>query len=97
MGLLLHPLGAAQNVTGGDEQGGNDQLLHRVGVGAGGVEDHDAVFRAAVDGNVVGAGAGPGNGPQGVGELVVVHGGGANQDAVLVFHIAAHLEAAVVQ
>jgi hypothetical protein len=72
------------DVTGGDEHGGDDQLLHGVGVGAGGVEHHDTVFRAAVNGDVVGAGSGPGDGPQGGGELIFVHGGGAHQDAVLI-------------
>ena len=97
MSLLLHPLGAAQNVAGGDEQGGNDQLFHRIGVGTGGVEDHDAVLGAAVDGNVVSAGTRPGDGPQGVGEDIVVHGGRAHQDTVLIFHVVAHLETALVQ
>ena len=39
------------------------------------------------------AGARPGDGTQGVGELIVVHGGGADQNAVLVLHVTAHLEA----
>ena len=95
--LLLHPLRAAQNVPGGDEQGGQNQFLDRVGVGAGGVEHHDAVFRAAVDGDVVGPRPRPGDGPQLLREHIVVHGGGADQDAVLVLHLAAHLEACLIQ
>ena len=97
VGLLLYPLGAAHDVAGGDEHGGDDQLLHGVGVGAGGVEDHDAVLGAAVNGDIVGAGAGAGDGPQGLGELILVHGGGADQDAVLVLYVVAHLKAGLVQ
>ena len=95
--LLLDPLHAADDVPGGDEHGGHHQFLHRVGVGTGGVEHHDAALTAPVDGDVVGARARPGDGPQGVGELIVVHGGGADQNAVLVLHVAAHLEPGLVQ
>ena len=38
--LELHPVGAAHHVAGGQQQGTHRQLLHRVGVGAGGVEHH---------------------------------------------------------
>ena len=41
---------------------GEDQLLYGVGVGAGGVEDHDARFAASVQGDVVDAGSGAGDG-----------------------------------
>lgn len=97
MSLFLDPVHAPDDVPGGDEQGGDDQLLYCVGVGTGGIEDHDAGLGAAVDGNVVGAGARPGDGTQGIREDVVVHLGAAHQDAVLVLHILPHLEAALVQ
>ena len=95
--LFLDPVHAPDDVPGGDEQGGDDQLLYCVGIGTGGIEDHDAGLGAAVDGNVVGAGARPGDGTQGIREDVVVHLGAAHQDAVLVLHILPHLEAALVQ
>jgi len=47
----------------------------------GGVEDHDARLGAAVDGDVVDAGARTGDGTQRLGKLGVVHLGGAHHDA----------------
>ena len=97
VGLLLDPVRAAQDVPGGDEHGGDHQLLHCVGVGAGGVEDHNPALGTAVDGDVVGPCPRPGDGPEGIGELISVHRGGTDQDAVLLLHIAPHLEAVLIQ
>ena len=96
-GLGLHPFHAPHHVPGGQHQGAHRQLLDRVGVGAGGVEDHDAAFRAAVHGDVVGARPGPGNGPEGGGKDVFLHVGGADQNAVLVLHAVGDGEAGGVQ
>ena len=81
--LLADPLDTAVHVPGTHQHGAQHQLLDRVGVGTGGVEHRDAGFRAAVDGDVVDAHTGSGDGQQGIGEGVVVELGGADEDTVL--------------
>ena len=82
--LLPHPAGGALNVAGGQQHGADHQLLDGVGVGAGGAEHGDARLGAAVQGDVVDAGTGPGDGQQVPGEGIVVELGGAHQNGVLV-------------
>ena len=96
-GLLLHPGHAVADLSGGQQQSAHRQLLHRIGVGAGGIEYHDARLGAAVDGDVISARARPGHGPQGIGECIVVHVRRADQNTVLVFHIGADGVAGLVQ
>ena len=96
-GLFLHPGRAAHHVPGGEQHGADDQLLDGVGVGAGGVEHGDARLGAAVDGDIVGARARPGDGPQILREYVLVHVRRADQDAVLILHVGADGKAALVQ
>ena len=78
----LGPLDALDDLAGGKQQTGEDQLLDRVGVGTGGVEDTDALLGADVLGDVVGAGARSGDGEQVVAECHLVHGSGTNEDRV---------------
>ena len=59
--LLLDPGDALRELPGGQQQGGNGQLLHAVGIGAGGVEDHHAGLGSPVQRNVVHPGPGPRN------------------------------------
>ena len=82
--LGVDPLGAGGHVPGCHNEGAHGQLLDGVGVGAGGVEHHDARLGAAGHRDVVGARPRPGNGPQGVGERIFLHVRRADQDAVLV-------------
>ena len=96
-GLLPHPGGAAHHVAGGQQQSAHGQFLDGVGVGAGGVEDHDARLGAAVDGDIIGARPRPGDAAQGVGEGILVHVGGTDEDAVLILHISADGEAGLIQ
>ena len=84
--LLPHPLDAPVHIPGAHQHGAQHQLLHGVGVGAGGVEYHDALLRAAVQGNVVDAGPRPGNGQEILRKVIVQKLGGADQDGVLVRH-----------
>ena len=84
-------------MAGGGQHGENDLFLHGVGVGAGGVEHHNTRFAATVDGNIVRAGTGAGNGAQGLGELIIVHLGGADEDAVGVGAVVLHHKAALIQ
>ena len=62
IGQALAPGDAVIDLSGGEQQGAEGQFLDGVGVGAGGIEDHDAGLGAAVRGDVVGAGAGAANG-----------------------------------
>ena len=77
-GLLLHPGDALGDLPGGQQEGGDGELLHPVGVGPGGVEDHDARVGSPVQGDVVDAGAGPGNALELGGEVIVVELGGTH-------------------
>ena len=95
--LLLNPVGAGDDVAGGHQQGAEHQFLDCIGVGAGGVENHDAVFAAALDGDVVGAGTGTGDGAQSTGEFISVHIGRADEDTILVFYLIVHQKTALVQ
>ena len=69
-------------VARADEHAGDDQLLDRVGVGAGRVEDDDAAFAHRLDWNVVGAGAGAADGQDAVGDGQFVHRLRADEDGV---------------
>ena len=86
LGLLLHPGRAADHIPGGQQHGAQHQLLHRVGIGPGGIEHHDARLGAALHGNVVHPGSRPGNGPQLLGKNIVMELGGTHQDGVLILH-----------
>ena len=79
--VLADPFISADDVAGAQQHARDDQLLHGVGVGAGGVEDHDACFRAAVDRDVVDAGAGAGDGAEVSGKFHFLHVRGTDQDA----------------
>ena len=76
------PFDGIDNFAGRDEHPGEDQLLDGVGVGAGGVEHHDAGFAAAVKRDIVDAGPSTGDGEQGLRQLRLVQGGGPHQNAV---------------
>ena len=89
--LFTDPVDAAGNIPGGHEQRAQHQFLHGVGVGAGSVEHGDARFRAAVDGDIVHAHAGAGNGFEVCGECVVQQLGGADEDTVLTLHTVSHI------
>ena len=94
-GLFLHPGDTLRDLAGGQQQSGDGQLLHAVGVGAGGVEDNDTGLGGAVQGDVVDAGAGAGNALQGGGELILMELGGTNQNRVLVGCVVGDLETIV--
>ena len=78
----LDPVHGRGDLSGGQEQGAEHQLLDGVGVGAGGVEHHHALLGTLLHRDVVDARTGPGDGQQVFLQLHVVHGGGAHQDAV---------------
>ena len=79
--LLAAPGGAGQDAATCQQHAAQDELLHGVRVGAGGVEHDDAGFGALVERDVVHAGAGAGDGEQAFGQVHVVHGGAAHEHA----------------
>ena len=88
----LGPVDGVGYVAAARHQRAHHQLGHRVGVGAGGVEHHDAGGGAFVDGDVVGACAGPRDGQQAVRQRHIVQVGAAHQDALGLGGVAVHLE-----
>lgn len=63
----LYPVRALHDLAGSEQQRADDQLLDGVGVRAWGVEDHDALLRAAVDRDIVDASASAGDALEGSG------------------------------
>ena len=81
VGVLAAPGGAGQDAAACQQHAAQDELLHGVRVGAGGVEHDDAGFGALVERDVVHACAGAGDGEQAFGQVHVVHGGAAHEHA----------------
>ena len=81
-GQALHPGRRGRHVAAAGDQHAHHQLGHGVGVGAGGVKDHDALLAAPFQGDVVDPRAGPGDGQQVVLKIGVQQIGAAHQDAV---------------
>ena len=80
--ILQAPLHAARNVSGRQKDSGNHHLLDGVGIGSRGVEHHDALFRAALQRNVVYAGAGSRDAAQALGKLHIMHGSTADKNRI---------------
>ena len=95
--LLPQPGRAGGDLPGCKEKGAHGQLLYGVGIGAGRIEDHNPRLRTALNRDIVGTRARPCNCPQGLRKGVLMHVGGADQDAVLILHRVGHLVAALVQ
>ena len=70
----LHVVHPADHIAGAEQESGERQLLDRVCVGAGRIEDDHSLFCASADRNVVDAGAGARDRPQARAEV------GARQD-----------------
>ena len=63
VGLIgANPLHAAHHVTGGQQHSCQHQFFHAVGIGAGGIEHHGALFCQRVQRNVIHTGSRPGHG-----------------------------------
>ena len=91
-GKALRPLGSGRHVAAACDEHSDDQLGHGIGVGAGGVEDHDALLTAPVEGDVVDACTGAGDGQQTVVEGGVQQVGAAHQNALCVVGLVIDLE-----
>ena len=89
-------VGGGQVAAAHDERA-DGQLGHSAGVGAGGVNHHTALLRAAVQRDVVHAGTRTGNGQQAVGQLLLVQRSAAHQNGVGGFSVILHLEAVLGQ
>ena len=96
-GKALRPLGSGGHVAAACDEHSDDQLGHGVGVGAGGVEDHDALLTAPVEGDVVNACTGAGDGQQTVVEGSVQQVSAADEDAVRGVSVHRHVEEVLVQ
>ena len=81
------PFDAADHVARGKQQRANGKFAHTVGIRSRGVEYHDALFAATVNGNVVHARARSRDGFEFAAELHFVHDGGTNHDAVGVLDV----------
>ena len=77
-----NPLHGLHHAATGEDEHRDDDLLDRVGVGARGVEDHDAPARVLLHRDIVDAGAAAGDSTDGGRQLVAVEVGGAHQDGV---------------
>ena len=80
--VVAAPLDAAEHVAACHHEEADHELLHGVGVGAGGVEDDDALASEALDRDVVEAGAGACDGRDALGQRHLMHGGAADDDAL---------------
>ena len=49
----LYPFDGVHDLSAAEEEFADHEFFHRIGVGAGGVEHHDALFRAGGNGDVV--------------------------------------------
>ena len=83
----LDPVCALYHLAGGQQQRAHNQFLDRVRVRARGVEHHDALFRAAVERDVVHARARARDALERLRELHVVQLGRADEDRVIVLEI----------
>ncbi len=83
----LHPVDAAHHVPAGQQHPAQGQLHDGVGVGAGGIEHHNALLRAGGQGDVVDPGSGPGHGQQPLRQLHFVHPGAAHQHGVRLIQV----------
>jgi len=78
----LGPGNSFGHLPAGQQHAENDQFLHAVGVRTRGIEHHNALLRALVDGDVVYPGACAGDGLQTRGQGHVLHLLASYQDAV---------------
>ena len=76
------PEGGVHDVAGGKNEGADRELHNRLGVRAGGVEDDDALFRAALDGNIIRSYARTANCQEPVAKLYIVELRGADEQRV---------------
>ena len=93
----LDPFDAAEHLARGEHQRAHLQLLDRLGVRAGAVEDDDALFGAVLDGDVVIARSGARDAQKLLVEGVVVQLGAADQHGLRLLYIGADPAAAFCQ
>ena len=80
--FTLDPGDTADDISRSQEQAGQNQLFHAVGIGSRGVEDHDALLRAFFQGNVIDASSGSRHGLQHRRKFHLMHGSAADHDRV---------------
>ena len=87
-----NPVNGSDHIPGGHHQRADQQFLHALGVGAGGVEHGNARLGAAVDGDIVHADARPADAQQLLVELHVVERGGTDQHSLRSGNLRADLQ-----
>ena len=78
----LRPVHGIHHITAACHQRTDDQLCHRVGIGTGRVEHHNALGSAGIHRDVVGSRTCAGDRQKAVGHRHIVHIGAAHQNAV---------------
>ena len=78
----LNPVDAANDVAAGQQHAAQCQLHDGIGIGAGGVEYHDALIRTGGQRNIVDTGTGTGDRQQVFRHFHIMHGGRTHQNAV---------------
>ena len=89
-GERLRPVDTVDDLAGGEQQRTEREFLHRARVRARRVEDHNAVFTAAVDRDVVHTRTRARDGKQLFAESHVVQRRRTHHDRVGIFHVFAH-------
>ena len=83
----LFPLDGGNDPAGAYEHTGYNQFLNGVGVGTGGVENHDSCFTAAIERNIVDACACAADGHKAAAEFHFVHFGRTHHYGVGIFDV----------
>ena len=86
-----HPVDAADHIPAAQQQAAQGQLHHAAGVGTGGVEHHNALLGALVQGDIVHARPGSGHGQKLFRQGHIMHGGAAHQHRVSIRNLIVEL------
>ena len=87
----LHPFDAAHHVSGRQKHTCDHQLLHAVGICAGGIKHHYTMFGTFVQGNIIDSRPGSGHSQQTLRQLHIMHGGASHQNAVRLLYVGGNL------
>ena len=93
VGVLAAPHDTVDDATAGKQHAAEDELLHGICIGTGGVEHDDAFFSTTVERDVVDAGTSACDCEEAFGESGVVHLGAANEHAIGVCELVSELVA----
>ena len=80
--VLLNPVNACHHITAAQKHAAQRQLHNAQSIGAGGIEYRHTSLRAFLQGDVIDAGTGSGNGQKIVSKFHIVHGRTADQNGL---------------